>query len=445
MPRTPPFRRRPSSTTVPCQRLAEQPRVDRLRGEAGLGHRPRRVEIEQDEVGRLPHLDPRHRQPEEPSRAGGHALEHEAEVELARLDEVGVDRRERRLEAGDTERRLLERRVLLVPCVRRVIGGDAGDRAVAEPLEQRLAIVLRAERRVHLAVGVESAHSVVGEAEVVGRDLRADGDPARLRGPNGSHGLPGREMHYMQRSLLICGEFAIAPDHHGLRDRRPAGEAELGGHRTVVHLPVARERRFLLVQRQQPAGNGAVLERALHQPGRDDRAAVVRERRRTETCELGHLGQLLPLEPLRDRRHEAGRNDRVLARLLDQGAEHRGRVDDGIGVGHREDCAVAAGRGGGSARRDRLLVLATRHAQVHVRIDERGSEHEPTSQLDGRVDGDDDAVLDRDVEGAVEVAARVDHPGAANREGVTGRVRPDERHATSRPRATSIGPPASRS
>ena len=332
-----------------------------------------------------------------------------------------------------------------MPRVRRVIGRDAGDRAVAEPVEQRLAIVLRAERRVHLAVGVEGAHGVVGEAEVVGRDLRADGDPARLRGPDGSHGLPGREMHYMQRTLLICGEVAIAPDHHRLGDRRPAGEAELGRDRSVVHLPVARERRLLLVQRQQPASDGAVLERALHQPGGHDRVAVVGERGRSEARELGHLGQLLPLEALRDRGHEAGRDHRVLSRLLDQGAEHGGGIDDGVGVRHREDGAVAAGCGGGRAGGDRLLVLAARHAQVHVRVDEGRSEHEPPGRLDRRVDGDDDAVLDRDVEGAVEVAARVDHPGTADREAVAGRVRPDERHATSRPRATSIGPPASRS
>ena len=60
---------------------------------------PGRVEIEQDEVRALAHLDPRHRQPEDPGRAGGHPLEHEAEVELARLDEERVERRERRLEA----------------------------------------------------------------------------------------------------------------------------------------------------------------------------------------------------------------------------------------------------------------------------------------------------------------------------------------------------------
>ena len=52
--------------------------------------------------------------------------------------------------------------------VRGVVGGDAVDRAVAQALDQRLAVGLGAQRRVHLeAVRVEAAHLLVGEAEVV--------------------------------------------------------------------------------------------------------------------------------------------------------------------------------------------------------------------------------------------------------------------------------------
>ena len=80
-----------------------------------------------------------------------------------------------------------------------------------------------------------------------------------------------------------------------------------------------------------------------------------------------------------------------------------------------------------------------------MRVDEGRSEHEPAGRLDGGLDGDDDAVLDRDVEGAVEVAA-----GSITRAPRIVRLSPGASgqtsgHATSRPRATSIGPPASRS
>ena len=52
----------------------------------------------------------------------------------------------------------------------------------------------------------------------------------------------------------------------------------------------------------------AVLERAPHQPGRGDRAAVVGEAGRARVGELAHLGQLRALLALRDRGEEADRD-----------------------------------------------------------------------------------------------------------------------------------------
>ena len=161
-----------------------------------------------------------------------------------------------------------------------------------------------------------------------------------------------------------------------------------------MHLAVARERRLLAVERELAAGDRPVLERAAHQAGRGDGAAVVGERGRAGVGELAHLGQLLAVEALRDRGHEAGRDERLAARGLDERAEHGGRVDDRIGVRHREDRAVAARGGRGGAARDRLLVLAARRAQVHVRVDEGGREH--ARGRGGGLDARDHAVLDRD-------------------------------------------------
>ena len=91
----------------------------------------------------------------------------------ARLDEVRVERRERRLQAGHAERRRLERHVLLLARVRRVVGRDRRDRAVVQRVDQRRTVVAGPERRVHLQVRVERPHRLVGEAEVVRRHLAA--------------------------------------------------------------------------------------------------------------------------------------------------------------------------------------------------------------------------------------------------------------------------------
>ena len=84
--------RKPSSPT----------RQRRRRGRAGRGSRGAPTAIR----GAL--------EPEGPRRPGRHPLEQRLEREQPRLDEVRVERGERRLEAGDAERRLLERDVLLV-------------------------------------------------------------------------------------------------------------------------------------------------------------------------------------------------------------------------------------------------------------------------------------------------------------------------------------------
>ena len=96
----------------------------------------------------------------------------------ARLDQPRVEDGEGGLQAGDAEGCLLERNVLLVARVRRVVGRDRLDRPVAERLEQRLPVRLGAERRVHLQVRVERADDLVGEAQVVRRDLAVACTPA---------------------------------------------------------------------------------------------------------------------------------------------------------------------------------------------------------------------------------------------------------------------------
>ena len=211
-----------------------------------------------------------------------------------------------------------------------------------------------------------------------GETSRADRDPAALRGPDGGHGLPGREMHYMQRSSLICGKGAVALDHHATPPPTASPRARARPRRRPSCICPSRERVGSSSWRARiRPGDGAVLERPLHQarrtrPGLPSSVNAAAPRR----GELGHLGQLLAAKALRDRRHEAGRDRRLVAGLLDQGAEHGRRVDDGIRVRHREDGAVATRRGRGRAGGDRLLVLAAGDAEVNVRVDEGRREHE---------------------------------------------------------------------
>ncbi len=250
--------------------------------------------------------------------------------------------------------------------------------------------------------------------------------------------LARRQVEQVDRLPLVPGEREVAPDHHALGHRRVTGESERSRDLALVHLAVAGERRLLAVDGDPPAGDPVVLKSAPHQPRRSDRAAVVREPGRAGVGELGHLGELLAQLALGDRGEEADGNLGLLARRLDQRAEHGGRIDDRLGVRHREDRAVAARRGGGCPARDRLLVLAAGGAQVDVRVDECGREHE-TAPLDDTVavrvhvqpDLGDHAPVHAHVQQLVDPERRVDHPRAADDQVIS--ALPPEQHTPTPP------------
>ena len=170
-------------------------------------------------------------------------------------------------------------------------------------------------------------------------------------------------------------------------------------------------------------GDRAVLERAPHERGRHDRTPVVGEAGGARVCELPHLRQLATLGALGDRGQEADRNLGLGLGTLHERAEHGGRVDDRLGVGHGEDGAEAACRRGLRAGRDRLLVLAPGRAQVDVGVDERGREHEAgrvddamAVRLDVGSELGDDAVVHAHVEHGVHPPRGIDDARAANDE-----------------------------
>ena len=176
------------------------------------------------------------------------------------------------LEPGHAHRRLLERDLLLVARVRRVVGGDALDRAVAQALDQRLAVVLGAQRRVHLeAVRVEAAHLLVGEAEVVRGRLAADPHPARpwRRARASTDSRRGEVLEVdaaRPRSAASAASRAIIVDSE--TEGMPARPSAARDRRPRASTPVAGERGVLLVQGDRAAAEPLVLERAPQQPGR---------------------------------------------------------------------------------------------------------------------------------------------------------------------------------
>ena len=77
---------------------------------------------------------------------------------MAGLDELLDQDRQRRFEPRHAKGGRLEGDFLLVDHVRRVVGRDAVDDAVAQAVDQCLPIVVAGQRRIHLEVAAERAH-----------------------------------------------------------------------------------------------------------------------------------------------------------------------------------------------------------------------------------------------------------------------------------------------
>ena len=61
-----------------------------------------------------------------------------------------------------------------------MVGDDGVDGAVKDALDDRLAVLLLAQRRVHAEVGVAASQQLVGHHHVVRRCLAGDPDPSGL-------------------------------------------------------------------------------------------------------------------------------------------------------------------------------------------------------------------------------------------------------------------------
>ena len=101
----------------------------------------------------------------------------------------------------------------------RVVGGDGVDRPVGEARPQRVPVLRRAQRRVHLEVRVVADEGLVGERQVVRRDV-GRGPNARGLAPAGP-GPPSRAARQVGHSAAARRSAGPAPGRARRRPPRP--------------------------------------------------------------------------------------------------------------------------------------------------------------------------------------------------------------------------------
>ena len=363
-------------------------------------------------------------------------------------DQVQADR-EGRLEAEHAVQRRVELELLLLRRVRRVVGGDGVDGAVGEPLAQRLHVLGRAQRRIHLEVRIVVARRdvLVGEGQVVGRHLRGDREAAPPGLAQGADAAGRGDVAEVEAPAGQLEQGEVAKHHDVLGLGRDPLQPQPGGRGSLVHDPLADEVQVLLVDGQRQAEGARVLEGTPHQRRRHHRASVVGEGHAARRPELAVLGQLLALAPLADRTHrvDPGQAGRRGAGQHELG--HAGVVVGGDRVGHGTHGGEAACHGRAGAGGDGLLVLLPRLAQVHVEVDEARGDPLPPGvhhvRAGGRLDplGDHGhlAAAQDHRPDAVDAAGGIDDPPALDDDHVV-RVA----HAETFSARSSPAPPARR-
>ena len=341
--------------------------------------------------------------------------------DLPGVQQAVADNRHRRLEPDDAEGRAVELEHLLVRVVRRVVGGDHVDAAVGDAREHRVAVRGFAQRRVHLEVGVvlrRPVERLVGEREMVRRDLARDVHAALLAGAHGAQRLARAHVRDVDMAAGQLRQRDVALDHQRFGHAGNPAQAERRGVVALVRDAIALERRVLAVVDDRHAEHAGVLERAAHQQRRRHRPAVVGERDAPGGLLLAELGELIALGPERDGADRIHARELRFGRLLEDELRDPGVVVDRVGVRHARDRREPAGDGRRHAGGDRFLVLLPRLAQVDVDVDE-ARRHDPAAlhlehlgAVDRQVLADprDRAVVDQDVERAVAAVGRIDDP-----------------------------------
>ncbi len=290
---------------------------------------------------------------------------------MALAHQVRDAERQRRLQPHDAARCLGKRPRLLLGAVRSMVRRDDVDGAVLQPLDDGVAVGMRAQRRVHLRHRALCKHGLLGQREVMRRRLGGDARAHLLGQAHEFHGIARADVLDVHARAGVQRQHAVARHQHVLGQRRRAAKPQRLGHRARVHARRLDERLVLFVKRQRQIELRRALHRLDHERLVHQRDAVVGKARRTGRGQALHVDDLLAGKVLTD--GSAGQHIDVAARTLVEHVAQRLCVVDGrLGVRHAHDRREPAARRRGRAGFDVFLVFEARIAEMHMHVHQAG-------------------------------------------------------------------------
>src|SRR3712207_6410712 len=201
-----------------CSRDPPRQRAPEVRGVGGPAqqglpiHRPLFREIQEREIRRRAYSQAT--APVDPvSWGAAHRLDQPGERDSIVQNQLRVESREGRLVTEESGRGLLQRQLLLLGGVRRVVGGHEVEGAVSQGFRNAGAVPLRPQRRVYPVHPVERGDQGVGQRQVVRGGVCSD-PRAALEEPDERSRKSRRDVGYVDLRPGLRGE------HQGRRRRR---------------------------------------------------------------------------------------------------------------------------------------------------------------------------------------------------------------------------------
>ena len=299
-----------------------------------------------------------------------HQLDQPLERDHAAPRQGGIEHREGGFQPYDAHRTALEAARLFLGGVRRVVGGDHVDRAVAQALEQRVAVGGGAQRRVHLEAAV-LLQIVLAQREVVRRGFAGDVHAALLRRADQRDAFLRRDVADVIGAFRLVRQLQVALDRPPFALGDDAAVIVRLGIAPRVNVAAVQQRIVLAVRRDDLAKRRRARHGLAHDRGVLHAASVVGKRDdvRGHALEIGDS-----LAPFADGQRAVGKNLHACgaADHLPLNIQRFNAVGHGIQIGHGAHGRKAAVRRGQRARADRFLIRKARLTQMHMNIHETG-------------------------------------------------------------------------
>ena len=306
-----------------------------------------------------------------------------------------------------------------------VVAGDGLDHAALHRFAQGFAVLLRAQRRLHVVEAGEVRQCFVGQDQLVQRYVGGHRQAAGLGLGDQLDAAGAGQLAEVRTHAGLFDQQQVARQGHGLGGFRDAGQAAEAGGRAFVGEAAFGQVVVLGGEDHGEVEGRRVLQRAQQHTVARHRRQAVGEGHAAGIAQRDQFGQLLAGEAFSQCADGEDLGVAGFAGAVEDQLGDGGSVQHRLGLRREAQAGDAPGGGGAGFAFDAALAAVARLAQGDAQVYQAGRGDQAggvdflggVEAFGGVADGDDAAGLDVQVADLVQAAGRVDQVGATNTDG----------------------------